>query len=77
MQPYIDDEEDFGYVELTNTGFIIPSGLPPGIKFDIMSAMIQLLNMKGVSARLPADDADLHFANFIGIYSSYTILEVN
>lgn len=37
-----------GYVELVEMGAIIPPVLPPNVKFDITSAMIHLLKLKGV-----------------------------
>lgn len=36
-----------GYVEQMKTGAIIPPKMPQGTKFDIMSIVIQLLNLKG------------------------------
>lgn len=42
LQSY-DEDEDMGYVESPETGAIIPLALLPNVKFDITSAMIQLL----------------------------------
>ncbi|KAF3672677.1 hypothetical protein FXO37_07403 [Capsicum annuum] len=74
VQPYIDDKEDMGYVEPTETGAIVLPILLPGIKFDITSVMIQLLTLKGMFVGLPIDDANLHLTNFLVICNSYTDL---
>lgn len=37
------------------------------VKFGITSAIIQLLNPKGVFAGLPNDNANMHIMNFVGI----------
>lgn len=47
LYPY-DEEDDMGYVEPTEKRAIIPPTPPPNFKFDITSAMIQLLNLKGI-----------------------------
>lgn len=44
------------------------------MKFDITSALIQLLNLKGVFVILLTDVANMDFVNFNGIYISYAIL---
>lgn len=77
VHPYVDNDEDFGYVLSALTGAIVLSILNPGIKFAIMSSMIQLLNLNGVFIGLPTNDADFHLSNCIKIYSSYTNLGVN
>lgn len=62
-----------GFVEPTETGAIIPLGLPLGINFNNTSGMIQLLNMKGVFASLLNNDANMNLINIIRICASYTI----
>lgn len=52
---------------------IIPPTRPPNVKFDITSAMVELLNLKGVIFGLSIDDPNIHLSNFIGICTSYTI----
>lgn len=75
LQPYLlvykEQETDSAYVEPIKTGAIISPELTQGTKFDITSAMIQLLNLKGVFVDLPTDDANMHIMNFVGIYTSY------
>lgn len=52
---------------------IIPPKLTQGAKFYILRAMIQLLNLNGVFASLPVDEANMHIMNFVGIYTSYNL----
>lgn len=59
FQPYNDPDEDIGYVETTNIEAIIPPTLPPGIKFDIISAIIRLLNLKDMFVGLPTGDENM------------------
>lgn len=47
MLVYDNLKKDFGYVEPIDISVIIPVELPQGTKFDIMSIVIQLLNLKG------------------------------
>lgn len=77
FQPYKNDEEDMGYVDLTKTGAIVPPVLPLDVKFNISSSMIRLLYLKGTVDGSPTDDTNMHLENFIGICISYTILEVD
>ena len=60
-------EEDLSYLEPVETGVIIPPELPEGTKFDITSAIIHLLNLKGVFLGLPTDDTNMHVMSFMGI----------
>ena len=53
------------------TGAIILPPLAPGVKFNITSTMIQLLNLKGLFGGLPGDDPNLHLVNFISICKSF------
>lgn len=62
-----------GYVEPIKMGVIIPLELPKGTKFDIMSTMIQLLNLKRVFVGLSTDDANIHLMNFMEIYTLYNL----
>ena len=73
--PIFDDpkEEDVAYFEPVETGAIIPPELPQGAKFDITSAMIHLLNLKGVFAGLPTNDTNMHVMNFVGVCTSYNL----
>lgn len=56
---------------------IIPTGLPVNVKFEITSAMIQLLNLNGVFSGEATNDANLHLTNFTRIRISYTITGVD
>lgn len=47
--------------------------LPPIVKFDITSVMIQLLNLKDRFSGAAIDDANMHLANITRICTSYTI----
>ncbi|KAF3647878.1 Photosystem I chlorophyll a apoprotein A1 [Capsicum annuum] len=47
LPAYDNLKDDLGYVEPIEIGAIIPPKLPQGIKFDITSVMILLLNPKG------------------------------
>lgn len=49
------------------TRAIISLTLPPGVKFDITSVMLKLLNIKGVFVCLAMVDVNIHHAKFIGI----------
>lgn len=71
--PSHDEDKDIGYIEPAETGAVVPLALPLNVKFDISSIMIQLLNLKGVSFGAEINDANMHLANFTGIYTSYTI----
>ena len=66
-------EKDVAYFEPIETGAIIPRELPQGTKFDITSAMIHLLNLKGVFAEIPMDDPNMHVMNFVGVCTSYNL----
>lgn len=48
-----------GYNELDNTTTIIPHVFPLDVKFNISSAKIQLIYLKGVFVELPTNDADI------------------
>lgn len=67
LPAYHDLEDNLGYVDPFKTGATISSKLSKGVKFDITSAMIQLVNLKGMFAGLPMDDANMDIINFIGI----------
>lgn len=67
-----DPEEDIRYKTI-EIYVIIPSELPQGMKFDIASTMIQLLNLKEVFAALPINDAKMYLMNFIGIFTLYIL----
>ena len=58
------------------TGGIIPPLLAPGEKLNIMSTMIQLLNLNGLFGGLPGDDPNLHLVNFVTICKSFSNLGV-
>lgn len=66
-----------GYIDPTEIGSIISSYFLLGLKFDITSSMIQLLNPKGMFAGLPIDNAKIHLTNIIGSCTSYTIFGVS
>lgn len=65
------------YVEPIETGAIIPSELPQGTKFDIVSVMIQLLNLKEIFVGLPTDDVTMHIISSVGICTSYNFSRVS
>ena len=68
MSVYDDPEKEVVvYFEPIETGAIIPRELPQGTKFDITSAMIHLLNLKGVFVGLPSDDPNMHVMKFVGV----------
>lgn len=48
-----------GYVAPTKMGSIIPPTLSPNVKFDITSAIIQLLNLQGVFSGESTDNATM------------------
>ncbi|KAF3626798.1 hypothetical protein FXO37_30208 [Capsicum annuum] len=73
LQPFEKDDKDMGYVEPAEIEAIIPPPLPPNVKFDITSAMIEPLNFKGVFLRASTDDANLYLANYTRICTTYTI----
>lgn len=77
LRPYKEQEEDLGHVEYPKALDIIPHGLLSNVIFDIISVMIQLLSLTGVSTGLPIDDVYMHFINFIGICTSYIIPKVD
>lgn len=72
-----DDEKDVGYVELTEIRAIILPVRPHYVKFDLTSAMIKFLNLKGVILGLAIDDTNMYLTNFLGICTTYTILGVD
>lgn len=72
LPPY-DKDEYMGYVEPTETGAIAPPILPPNIKLDITSAIIEMLNLKSVLSGEAIDDAKIHLENFTKICTSCTI----
>lgn len=75
--PTYENEDDMVYVDSAEIWAIIPVALPLNLKFEITSTMIQLFNLRGVFANLPTDDANLHRANFIGIFNFYNISGVD
>lgn len=60
------------YIKTIETEAIIPPVLPPNVKFDNTSAMIQLLKLKGVFSGAEIDEMNMHLENFIRICTSYT-----
>lgn len=56
-----------GHVKSVEIGAIIPPALPSNVKFDITSALIQLLKLKGIFLGADIDDANTYHANFVGI----------
>lgn len=72
LPPY-NEYEKMGYIELVKIRSIMPPTLPPNVKFDIIGGIIQLLNFKVVFLVLEIDNANIHHANFYGIFTSYTI----
>jgi len=65
-----------GHIDPAKIGSIIPLILPLGIKFNISSAMIQLLYINSVFMGFPTDDANMNLTNFTRISTSYTYLRV-
>lgn len=59
------------------TGAIIPPELPWGMKFDITSAIILLLNLKGIFSGLLTNDANIYVVKILGIYTSDNISGVS
>ncbi|KAF3678893.1 hypothetical protein FXO37_04142 [Capsicum annuum] len=74
---YEEEDEDLGYVEPTESGSIISPTLGHNVKFDITSAMIQLLNLKGVFLNAAKDDTNMHITNFLRICTYCTIPRVD
>lgn len=70
MPIYNDPEKYLKYIEPIEIGAIIPSELPYGVKFDITSIMIQLLNVKDVFIGFLSNEANMYIMNFMGIYTS-------
>ncbi|XP_047262439.1 uncharacterized protein LOC124895926 [Capsicum annuum] len=70
MQFDSDDKED-DLNEASAIGAIIPPPLVLGVKFNITSTMIQLLNLKGFFGGLPGDEPNMHLVNFINICKSF------
>ncbi|KAK4707200.1 hypothetical protein R3W88_033252 [Solanum pinnatisectum] len=70
---YEEDDADFNGAGAT--GAIVLPALPPGVKFTITSAMIQLLNLKGMFRGVTGDDANQHLMNFVAIASHKRSLE--
>ncbi|PHT48061.1 hypothetical protein CQW23_12269 [Capsicum baccatum] len=67
--PFDDDDDDLDGAGATGT--IIPPLLAPGAKFNIMSTMIQLLQLKGLFGGLAGDDPNMHLINFISTCKSF------
>ncbi|KAF3659204.1 hypothetical protein FXO38_12802 [Capsicum annuum] len=65
----VDDDDDMD--EAGATSVIIPPPLAPGEKFNIISTMIQLLNLKGLFGGVLEDDPNLHLVNFLTICNSF------
>lgn len=53
-----------------STRVIVLPALPPGVKFSIISTMIQLLNLKGIFRGATGDDTNQHLMNFVEICKS-------
>lgn len=62
-----------GYVEPAKTEVFFPPTLPPNMNFDITSAMIYILILKGVFSGVATDDSNMNLTNFTGICTLYTI----
>lgn len=76
VHPYY-HENDIGYIETTEIGANIPPALPSNLKFDITSAMIQLLNLKVAFLGSDIVNRNMYLSNFVGIYTFYAIQEVD
>lgn len=74
---YDNPEEDLGYVEPIEIVTVILLEFPQDNKFGITSVTIQLVNLMGVFDGLPTDDVNMHIMNFMGICTSYNMLEVS
>lgn len=69
--------KDIGYFEPSEIRAIIPPALAPNVKFDITSAMIQMLNLKDIFLRFATYDVNMHLANFSRICTSHNILSID
>lgn len=63
--PHFDDDDDPDIDKAGSIVAIVPPPLPAGAKFDIISMMIQLLNINGVFSGNAAADANPHLMSFI------------
>lgn len=70
-------KEDLGYLEQIETCAIMPLELPFGIKFDITSTMLHLLNLKGKFSGLATNDANMNMMKFMGIWMFYNLSKVS
>lgn len=71
QQPTVQfDLDDDDYADLDGasaTRAIIPPLLAPEVKFNIISMMIQLLNLKGLFGGLLGDEPNIYLVQFINI----------
>ncbi|PHT29434.1 hypothetical protein CQW23_30970 [Capsicum baccatum] len=70
VQPAFNDDDD-DLDGARDTGAIIPLPLAAEAKFNIISTMIQLLQLKGLFGGLACDDLNMHLINFISICKSF------
>lgn len=75
-QFYEDDNDVVGLNDVSVIGTIVPPLLSIGVKFDITSIMIKLLNMKRVLSGNTVDD-QLHLMDFLGICKDYKLPNMN
>lgn len=69
--------KDIWIVKKIKTSSMIPLELAIERKFDITSAMIQLLNLKRVFLGFPTDEVNMHTIKFVGIFTLYNLLRVS
>lgn len=72
--PYdVNEEDDANLDGFGATGAIVSPVLAPGVKSDITSTVIQLLNIKNLFRGVAGHDLILYFINFLGICKSYKL----